>query len=387
MDNAQAFERVNRALQRLPADQHTEEMRRLQQYEQELGITAALARGAAAAGRLPPEVAFKLHVAYLRAVEHATLSIGAFQASQEINAVLIADLAPIPVAHNGTLELRADGSQAEQAQRALAAVIAGLLLNSVHPDAIAQRAPQPALAGLPQLRHRSDVSLAALHHSRLVACVAQRRLKLEEEDNTSPAWQAELKHCLLEAQLLLELAPDEPHHYLAASHFLEHAEFLDREGRAAALRLTLRGAKVAKQCKGEWPDWVRSVVVWCLMHPSDVANPVPLSCWLQGRTAEWMPLRRLLQVQQRRKLAAAILAEYRSTGRLCEGDFSRSPAIDEGRLLCAQCSTPAMHLKRCAACKQVSYCSRECQVKHWKEGGHKDACTGLAAAAAQRRGS
>jgi len=59
MDNAQAFERVNRALQRLPADQHTEEMRRLQQYEQELGITAALARGAAAAGRLPPEVAFK----------------------------------------------------------------------------------------------------------------------------------------------------------------------------------------------------------------------------------------------------------------------------------------------------------------------------------------
>jgi len=211
------------------------------------------------------------------------------------------------------------GSEEEQAQRALAALIAGLLLNSVHPDAIAQRAPQPALAchnssgrellaaavrtiwppppptvvqllargwvpappgaasspaaaagsdhgapatefmrGLDTLlqRHSSDVSLTALHHSCLVACVAQRRLKLEEEDNTSPAWQAELKHCLLEAQLLLELAPDEPHHYLAASHFLEHAEFLDREGRAAALRLTLRGAKVAKQCKGEWPDWV-----------------------------------------------------------------------------------------------------------------------------------
>ena len=46
---------------------------------------------------------------------------------------------------------------------------------------------------------------------------------------------------------------------------------------------------------------------------------------------EWMPLRRLLQVQQRRKLAAAILAEYRSTGRLCEGDFSRSEWAEQSQ--------------------------------------------------------
>jgi hypothetical protein len=29
---------------------------------------------------------------------------------------------------------------------------------------------------------------------------------------------------------------------------------------------------------------------------------------------------------------------------------------------------------RCANCKRVRYCSRECQLKHWKHGGHKTQC-------------
>lgn len=35
-----------------------------------------------------------------------------------------------------------------------------------------------------------------------------------------------------------------------------------------------------------------------------------------------MPSRRLLQVQQRRKKAEAVLAEYRSSGKLRGGEFS-----------------------------------------------------------------
>lgn len=54
----EAAERVSRALQRLPAAQHTEEMRRLQLCEQELSTAAALERQAAA-GRLSPDDAFK----------------------------------------------------------------------------------------------------------------------------------------------------------------------------------------------------------------------------------------------------------------------------------------------------------------------------------------
>lgn len=107
-----------------------------------------------------------------------------------------------------------------------------------------------ALGALLQ-HHCPDVSLADLRHTCLVALTMARRLLLEMEDSTSAAWQAELKQGLVEAQQLLNLAPDELHHYLAASRYLEHAEFLDAAGVVAALRLTQRGAEVAHQCKGE----------------------------------------------------------------------------------------------------------------------------------------
>ena len=31
--------------------------------------------------------------------------------------------------------------------------------------------------------------------------------------------------------------------------------------------------------------------------------------------------------------------------------------------------------KQCARCKQAFYCSRDCQLEHWKRGGHKRECT------------
>jgi hypothetical protein len=31
--------------------------------------------------------------------------------------------------------------------------------------------------------------------------------------------------------------------------------------------------------------------------------------------------------------------------------------------------------KKCAGCRKVSYCCRECQLLDWKNGGHKEKCT------------
>jgi hypothetical protein len=37
----------------------------------------------------------------------------------------------------------------------------------------------------------------------------------------------------------------------------------------------------------------------------------------------------------------------------------------------------AEELKKCGACRVAHYCSRECQEKHWKEGGHKRTCKAM----------
>ena len=48
---------------------------------------------------------------------------------------------------------------------------------------------------------------------------------------------------------------------------------------------------------------------------------------------------------------------------------------------CAGCQHEGVQLRKCSACKAVAYCSRQCQVRHWKQGGHKQACAQLAAGA------
>ncbi len=46
-------------------------------------------------------------------------------------------------------------------------------------------------------------------------------------------------------------------------------------------------------------------------------------------------------------------------------------------MCCAQCGiSPETGLKRCARCHSTMYCSKDCQVRHWKEGGHKQKCEG-----------
>jgi TPR repeat protein len=52
---------------------------------------------------------------------------------------------------------------------------------------------------------------------------------------------------------------------------------------------------------------------------------------------------------------------------------------------CATCGTPKTTkrpLNICTRCRTVRYCNRDCQIKHWKEGGHKRECRRLKAAAA-----
>jgi hypothetical protein len=53
-------------------------------------------------------------------------------------------------------------------------------------------------------------------------------------------------------------------------------------------------------------------------------------------------------------------------------------AIDIWKHICANCGKQGdkeCDLKQCARCKVFSYCSKECQVKHWKA-GHKADCKG-----------
>ena len=58
---------------------------------------------------------------------------------------------------------------------------------------------------------------------------------------------------------------------------------------------------------------------------------------------------------------------------------------EEGRttptiLCCSTCGkpkTPLRPLHPCKLCHAVQYCGRECQVQHWKQGGHRRECKKL----------
>lgn len=41
---------------------------------------------------------------------------------------------------------------------------------------------------------------------------------------------------------------------------------------------------------------------------------------------------------------------------------------------CAKVETADEPLRLCSNCKTAQYCSKECQTKHWREAGHKEAC-------------
>ena len=41
---------------------------------------------------------------------------------------------------------------------------------------------------------------------------------------------------------------------------------------------------------------------------------------------------------------------------------------------CYSCKKVGEGMKQCDRCFSACYCSRECQIKDWKEGGHKEDC-------------
>jgi hypothetical protein len=44
---------------------------------------------------------------------------------------------------------------------------------------------------------------------------------------------------------------------------------------------------------------------------------------------------------------------------------------------CENCNKHTTRVRVCSRCKEVIYCSKACQVAHWKTGGHKQACNPL----------
>lgn len=76
----------------------------------------------------------------------------------------------------------------------------------------------------------------------------------------------------------------------------------------------------------------------------------------------------------------AVFTKHSST--FCFSTFAMSAAqsdtmsTTEVAQVCANCNNTEGELKKCARCKMVLYCNRECQTAHWKE--HKRQCSRLA---------
>ena len=59
---------------------------------------------------------------------------------------------------------------------------------------------------------------------------------------------------------------------------------------------------------------------------------------------------------------------------------SSSPAAADAEPVCFSCGKTAraagcdQNLRACSKCQKAKYCSRECQLADWNEGGHKGLC-------------
>ena len=73
-------------------------------------------------------------------------------------------------------------------------------------------------------------------------------------------------------------------------------------------------------------------------------------------------------------------AAERATVKLVSGDLLRAPPSCLAlRTECSLCKTAGKALKACSQCSVSAYCSKQCQVSHWKS-GHKKECGSASAA-------
>jgi TPR repeat protein len=68
-----------------------------------------------------------------------------------------------------------------------------------------------------------------------------------------------------------------------------------------------------------------------------------------------------------------------------ERSSTTSSTVNSTTTFCSYCNKPEptnTKFNKCKGCRSVSYCNRECQIKHWKTkpNGHKKQCKKLAAA-------
>ena len=64
------------------------------------------------------------------------------------------------------------------------------------------------------------------------------------------------------------------------------------------------------------------------------------------------------------------------------GDGNKKKNGNEVARFCDLCESRNAN-KRCGGCRVRWYCSKECQVLHWKRGGHKRECQALLQSAAE----
>ena len=101
-----------------------------------------------------------------------------------------------------------------------------------------------------------------------------------------------------------------------------------------------------------------------------------LEPWVSGGEGPASPPTAPLMSDAMGRLFAAVegeaaTGEHAATSRLCLLGACHND--DCGRLL------PRAELKRCSACKKMSYCSVACQRAHWTAGGHRQRCKDIQA--------